>query len=71
VDIYGKLLATIKRRVELCDLPRAMNVGTNRVIATTIVFTMAEAELMHARKRYSSITQLTKCRVFMKKNWCH
>ncbi len=61
LDIYGKLLATIKRRVELGDLPRADELlAQTELLQRRSVFTMAEAELMHARKRYSSITQLTK-----------
>jgi outer membrane protein, heavy metal efflux system len=61
LDIYGKLLATIKRRVELGDLPRADELlAQTELLQKRSVFTMAEAELMHARKRYSSITQMTK-----------
>lgn len=61
LDIYEKLLATIKRRVELGDLPRADELlAQTELLQRRSVFTMAEAELMHARKRYSSITQLTK-----------
>ncbi len=61
LDIYEKLLATIKRRVELGDLPRADELlAQTELLQRRSVFTQAEAELMHARKRYSSITQLTK-----------
>jgi outer membrane protein TolC len=61
LDIYGKLLATIKRRVELGDLPRADELlAQTELLQRRSAFTMAQAELMHARKRYSSITQLTK-----------
>ncbi|MDD1629322.1 MAG: TolC family protein, partial [Methylococcaceae bacterium] len=61
LDTYEKLLATIKRYVAVGDMPRA-----NELLAQTeflqkrSVFTMAEAELMHSRKRYASITQTTK-----------
>ncbi len=61
VDTYEQLLATIKRRVELGDLPRADELlAQTELLQKRSVFTMAEAELMHSRKRYASITQLTK-----------
>jgi len=61
LGIYEKLLATIKRRVELGDLPRADELlAQTELLQKRSVFTMAEAELMHARKRYSSITQMHK-----------
>jgi len=61
VSIYGQLLAKVKHRIELGDLP-----GADELLAQTELLqkrstaTLAEAELMHARKRYSSITQTTK-----------
>jgi len=61
LDVYEQLLTKIKRRVELGDLP-----GTNELLAQSELLqkrsalTMAEAELMHARKRYTTITQMTK-----------
>ena len=60
-ETYKQLLATIKRRVELGDLPRS-----DELLAQTEFFQKrsgfinAEAELMHARKRYTSITRITK-----------
>jgi len=61
VDTYEQLLATIKRRVELGDLPRADELlAQTELLQKRSVFTMAEAELMHSRKRYASITQMTK-----------
>lgn len=61
LDTNEKLLAKIKHQVQLGELARA-----NELLAQTeylqklSAFTLSEAELMHARKRYSSITQLTK-----------
>jgi outer membrane protein, heavy metal efflux system len=61
LGIYERLLATIKRRVELGDLPRADDLlAQSELLQKRSVFTLAEAELMHARKRYASITQMTK-----------
>ena len=61
LGIYEKLLATIKRRVELGDLPRADELlAQTELLQKRSVFTMAEAELMHARKRYTTITQTNK-----------
>lgn len=59
--ISEKLLATIKRRVESGDLPRADELlAQTELLQKRSVLTQAEAELMHARKRYTSITQLNK-----------
>ncbi len=61
LDIYEKLLSSIRRRVESGDLPR-----TDELLAQTEMLqkrsslTLAEAELMHARKRYSTVTQMTR-----------
>jgi cobalt-zinc-cadmium efflux system outer membrane protein len=61
LGIYEKLLATIKRRVELGDLPRSDELlAQTEFLQKRSVFTLAEAELMHARKRYSTITQTNK-----------
>ena len=61
LGIYEKLLATIKRRVESGDLPRADDLlAQTELLQKRSVYTQAEAELMHARKRYMSITQLNK-----------
>ncbi|MGR8998701.1 MAG: TolC family protein [Gammaproteobacteria bacterium] len=69
LGIYEKLLATIKRRVELGDLPRADELlAQTELLQKRSVFTMAEAELMHARKRYSTITQTTKVPSSYKEN---
>jgi cobalt-zinc-cadmium efflux system outer membrane protein len=61
LGIYEQLLASIKRRVELGDLPLADELlAQSELLQKRSVFTMAEAELMHARKRYSTITQTNK-----------
>lgn len=61
LGIYQQLLTSIKRRVELGDLPRADELlAQTELLQKRSVFTMAEAELMHARKRYASITQTNK-----------
>ena len=61
LGIYEKLLATIKRRVESGDLPRADDLlAQTELLQKRSVYTQAEAELMHARKRYMSITQFNK-----------
>ena len=61
LGIYERLLASIRRRVELGDLPRADELlAKSELLQKRSVFTVAEAELMHTRKRYSSITQTNK-----------
>jgi len=59
--ITDQLLGKVQRRVELGDLPRAdLLLAQSESLQKRSVVTLAEAELMHARKRYSSITQITK-----------
>ncbi|MFA5016357.1 MAG: TolC family protein [Methylobacter sp.] len=59
--ITDQLLAKVQRRVELGDLPRAdFLLAQTESLQKRSVVTQAEAELMHARKRYASITQMTK-----------
>lgn len=61
LTITDQLLAKVRRRVELGDLPRAdLLLAQSESLQKRSVVTLAEAELMHARKRYSSITQITK-----------
>jgi len=61
IGIYEQLLASIKKHVELGDLPRTDELlAQSELLQKRSVFTMAEAELMHSRKRYTSITQTTK-----------
>lgn len=59
--VTDQLLAKVQRRVELGDLSRAdLLLAQSESLQKRSVVTQAEAELMHARKRYSSITQMTK-----------
>lgn len=61
IDVYEQLLAKVERRVELGDLPRAdLLLAQSELLQKLSTLTQAEAELMHARKRYSNVTQLTK-----------
>jgi outer membrane protein TolC len=61
LSITDQLVAKVQRRVELGDLPRADSLlAQTESLQKRSVVTQAEAELMHARKRYASITQMTK-----------
>jgi len=61
LDVTDQLLAKVQRRVELGDLPRAdLLLAQSESLQKRSAVTQAEAELMHARKRYTSITQITK-----------
>ncbi|MGZ4955975.1 MAG: TolC family protein, partial [Methylobacter sp.] len=61
LSITDQLLAKVQRRVELGDLPRAdFLLAQTELLQKRSMATQAEAELMHARKRYASITQMTK-----------
>jgi outer membrane protein TolC len=58
--IFEQLFEKIKRRVQLGDLPRADELlAKTEWLQKRAQLTLAEAELMHARKRYSSITQVS------------
>ena len=60
LTVTDQLLAKVQRRVELGDLPRAdLLLAQTESLQKRSMVTLAEAELMHARKRYSSITQMT------------
>ncbi len=61
IAIYEQLYSKIGRRVELGDLPRAdALLAQTELLQKRSTLILAEAELMHARKRYTSITQMTK-----------
>jgi cobalt-zinc-cadmium efflux system outer membrane protein len=61
VGHYEQLFAKIQRRVELGDLPRSdVLLAQTELLQKRSALTLAEAELMHARKRYASITQTIK-----------
>ncbi len=60
-NITEALLAKVQRRVELGDLPRAdYLLAQTELLQKRSALTQAEAELMHARRRYTTITQLKK-----------
>jgi len=61
LTLTDQLLAKVQRRVELGDLPRAdLLLAQSESLQKRSAATLAEAELMHARKRYTSITQMTR-----------
>jgi outer membrane protein TolC len=61
IKVYEELHEKIGRRVELGDLPRSdVLLAQTELLQKRSALIQAEAELMHARKRYSSITQMTK-----------
>jgi outer membrane protein, heavy metal efflux system len=61
VLFFEQLLAKIALQVELGDLPQAdLLLAKTELLQKKSVLTQAEAELMHARKRYSSMTQTSK-----------
>jgi outer membrane protein TolC len=61
IKVYEQLQEKIARRVELGDLPRIdLLMAETELLQKRSAMILAEAELMHARKRYTNITQLTK-----------
>lgn len=61
LDSFEELLAKTKRRVVLGDLPRMDELLVQtEMLQKKSALTLAEAEMMHARKRYQSVTQITK-----------
>ncbi|QPK61651.1 TolC family protein [Methylomonas sp. LL1] len=61
LDISGRLLEKVRRRVELGDLPRAdLLLAESEHLQNRSLLTQAEAEMMHSRKSYASLTQTTK-----------
>jgi len=61
IKIHEELHGKIGRRVELGDLPRSdVLLAQTELLQKRSTLIQAEAELMHARKRYTSITQMTK-----------
>jgi cobalt-zinc-cadmium efflux system outer membrane protein len=58
LDISEQLLAKVRRRVELGDLPRAdLLLAESDHLQNKTLLAQAEAELMHSRKAYISLTQ--------------
>ena len=61
IKVYEQLHEKIGRRVELGDLPRSdALLAQTELLQKRSTLIQAEAELMHARKRYASITQMSK-----------
>jgi outer membrane protein TolC len=61
VDISAQLLEKVKRRVELGDLARAdLLLAEGEHLQNRSLLTQAEAEVMHSRKNYASLTQTTR-----------
>lgn len=60
LDISAKLLDKVKRRVELGDLARAdLLLAETEHLQQRTLLTQAEAEMMHTRKSYATLTQTT------------
>ena len=58
-DVSSQLLATVKRRVELGDLARSDELmAESEMLDKKSQLTLAEAEVMHARKAYMNLTRL-------------
>lgn len=61
VDISSQLLDKVRRRVELGDLARAdLLLAESEHLQNKALLTQAEAELMHSRKAYTSLTQTSR-----------
>ena len=61
LEISERLLAKVRRRVELGDLPRAdLLLAESDHLQNQTILTQAEAELMHTRKSYANLTRTTK-----------
>ncbi len=60
-DVSNQLFATVKRRVELGDLARSDELmAESDLLDKKSQLTLAEAEVMHARKAYMNLTRLDK-----------
>lgn len=60
-ELTGQLVDKVKRLFELGDLPRAdLLLVQSELLQKRSVLTLAEAEVMHARKRYANLTQTNK-----------
>ncbi|MGR9101317.1 MAG: TolC family protein [Gammaproteobacteria bacterium] len=60
-EVSEQLVKTVKRRVELGDLPRAdLLLAESEHLAVRSDLVRAEAEQMHARKRFATLTQSTR-----------
>ena len=60
-DLSAQLLNKVRKRVDLGDLARAdLLLAESEDLQNRSVLTQAEAELMHSRKAYASLTQTTR-----------
>ena len=60
-EVSEQLASTIKRRVDLGDLPRAdYLLAKGELLQKRSALIATEAEVMHARKRFTTLTQLTR-----------
>lgn len=63
LSVSEQLMKKVERRVELGDLPRAdLLLAKGEYLQNRALVTQAEAEVMHSRKAYSSLTTLRGCR---------
>jgi len=61
LDIAEQLLKKVERRVELGDMPRAdLLLAKGEYLQNKALVTQAEAEVMHSRKAYASLTTLSR-----------
>lgn len=61
LQLSEQLLAKVKRRVELGDLARAdLLLAESNVLEMRTLQVQAQAEVMHSRKRYAMLTQMTR-----------
>ncbi|MGR9046880.1 MAG: TolC family protein [Gammaproteobacteria bacterium] len=61
VKVTDQLLTKVKKRYELGDLPRSdVLLAETELLQKKSLLTLAEAEVMHTRKRYISLTQSAK-----------
>jgi outer membrane protein TolC len=61
LSIAEQLMKKVERRVELGDLPRAdMLLAKGEYLQNRALVTQAEAEVMHSRKAYASLTTLSR-----------
>lgn len=68
-EVSGQLVAAVSRRVELGDLARAdLLLAQSDLLEKKTLLTLAEAEVMHARKAYTNLTRLTRApKTFLEK----
>lgn len=61
LDMSGQLLEKVRLRVELGDLARTdLLLAESEYLQNRILYNQAEAEMMHSRKNYANLTQITR-----------